>query len=107
MDLQLTFSEGRGIWGTWELRVYRGGFHIWPLNSGSGGRIEETNEQEQEQPIDATGRPLVEGPIPRNGLTPCALRPRVFARVCLRTPVGRIKSLAVRPRLVKILNIHY
>ena len=28
------FNEGKGIWGTWELRpgagVYTGGFHIWP-----------------------------------------------------------------------------
>src|SRR5262249_24189311 len=28
------FNEGKGIWGTWELKdvgmVYTGGFHIWP-----------------------------------------------------------------------------
>jgi hypothetical protein len=27
------FNEGKGIWGTWELRdmgVFTGGFHIWP-----------------------------------------------------------------------------
>ena len=27
------FNEGKGIWGTWELReggVFSGGFHIWP-----------------------------------------------------------------------------
>jgi hypothetical protein len=51
------FREGRGIWGTWELRVYRGGFHIWPLNSGSSEEIAESLEEEK--PVDAIGREAV------------------------------------------------
>ena len=35
------FREGKGIWGTWEIRAdNRGGFHIWPKESGEG---ESTN----------------------------------------------------------------
>ena len=31
------FREGKGIWGTWEIRNdNRGGFHIWPKDSGEG-----------------------------------------------------------------------
>jgi hypothetical protein len=51
------FREGRGIWGTWELRVYRGGFHIWPLNSGTGDEIAEPKEEEK--PVDAVARETV------------------------------------------------
>ncbi len=32
------FNEGKGIWGTWELKwgvlVFSGGFHIWPEGMG-------------------------------------------------------------------------
>lgn len=29
------FREGRGIWGTWEIKVFtHGGFHIWPKEVG-------------------------------------------------------------------------
>lgn len=30
------YNEGRGIWGTWELKEppWRGGFHIWPVGMG-------------------------------------------------------------------------
>jgi hypothetical protein len=34
------FNEGKGIWGTWEIRAtraqagQRGGFHIWPVGMG-------------------------------------------------------------------------
>ncbi|MBI4664665.1 MAG: hypothetical protein HY735_38240 [Verrucomicrobia bacterium] len=46
------FREGKGIWGTWEIRAdFRGGFHIWPRNAGEG----ETNQEEyrEEKPVDA------------------------------------------------------
>ena len=52
------FREGRGIWGTWEIRVFRGGFHIWPLNSGSGDELAEP--EEKQEPIDAVGRVLID-----------------------------------------------
>lgn len=51
------FREGKGIWGTWELKIYRGGFHIWPLGSDSGEAITESNEQAA--PVEAVGTPLV------------------------------------------------
>ena len=29
------FREGKGIWGTWNIRLFNhGGFHIWPLGGG-------------------------------------------------------------------------
>lgn len=35
------FREGKGIWGTWEIRQdSRGGFHIWPKDAADG---ESTN----------------------------------------------------------------
>ena len=31
------FREGKGIWGTWEIRPFaHGGFHIWPKRVGEG-----------------------------------------------------------------------
>lgn len=30
------FREGKGIWGTWEIRTARGGFHIWPRAQAEG-----------------------------------------------------------------------
>ena len=46
------FYEGRGIWGTWEIREsWRGGFHIWP--KGEGEALEESEEAESSAPVDA------------------------------------------------------
>lgn len=28
------YREGKGIWGTWTLANWKGGFHIWPLSEG-------------------------------------------------------------------------
>ena len=38
------FREGKGIWGTWELGAYRGGFHIWPLSFGGLAQRREEHE---------------------------------------------------------------
>jgi len=47
------FREGKGIWGTWEIRPpYRGGFHIWPLGDEEGERAYE--EAENSQPAERT-----------------------------------------------------
>jgi hypothetical protein len=51
------FREGKGIWGTWELLPYRGGFKIWPLNSGTADEIAESKEQLE--PLDAIGHTVV------------------------------------------------
>ena len=46
------FREGKGIWGTWEIRIWNhGGFHIWPKAAGEGEASQETNEQAE--PVDA------------------------------------------------------
>ncbi len=46
------FREGKGIWGTWEIRTWsRGGFHIWPRAEGAGEA--EVEHQEAETPVDA------------------------------------------------------
>ena len=42
------FTEGKGIWGTWEIPPdWRGGFHIWPVAMGdpSTGRLAEALEE--------------------------------------------------------------
>lgn len=45
------FREGKGIWGTWEIRkVGRGGFHIWPL--GGDGDENEAEDREHERPVE-------------------------------------------------------
>jgi hypothetical protein len=46
------FREGKGIWGTWEIRNdSRGGFHIWPRQAGEGKTKSESSEQVE--PVDA------------------------------------------------------
>jgi hypothetical protein len=46
------FREGKGIWGTWEIRNdAHGGFHIWPR--GSGEEATEFDSKKQSEPIDA------------------------------------------------------
>ena len=55
------FREGKGIWGTWEIRnVYTGGFHIWPLGSEDGEReaARKANEIPAEL-VSIENRPLV------------------------------------------------
>ncbi len=40
------FRDGKGIWGTWEIRFYScGGFHIWPLGE-KGEEVAESVEEE-------------------------------------------------------------
>ena len=46
------FREGKGIWGTWEIRVHdHGGFHIWPRRAGEGEA--ETEKADVAEPMDA------------------------------------------------------
>jgi len=45
------FREGKGIWGTWEIKlVNHGGFHIWPRQAGEGE--EQAESAETAEPID-------------------------------------------------------
>ena len=46
------FREGKGIWGTWDIRTLaHGGFHIWPRKAGAGD--EDVELAEQTRPADA------------------------------------------------------
>jgi hypothetical protein len=48
------FREGKGIWGTWDIKVlWHGGFHIWPRRSGEGEAMSESVEVAD--PVDAIG----------------------------------------------------
>jgi hypothetical protein len=48
------FGEGNGIWGTWEIPAWnKGGFHIWPRQSGNGEH--EKLEREADAPVEAIG----------------------------------------------------
>ncbi|EDY17051.1 hypothetical protein CfE428DRAFT_5396 [Chthoniobacter flavus Ellin428] len=41
------FREGKGIWGTWEIRpTVKGGFQLWPLGA-DGGENEAVQEAEE------------------------------------------------------------
>jgi hypothetical protein len=52
------FNEGKGIWGTWELRdlgsVYSGGFHIWP--EGMPDPTQPRLAEEADVPVEAPAR---------------------------------------------------
>ena len=49
------FREGKGIWGLWEIgQMWRGGFHIWPLGSGSCDA--ESEQKEDKSPVEAISR---------------------------------------------------
>jgi hypothetical protein len=39
------FREAKGIWGTWNLSISKGGFHIWPLSEGEP--LKEIEEEEE------------------------------------------------------------
>ena len=42
------FREGKGIWGTWEIKsLSHGGFHIWPRQAGEGEGRAETEATEK------------------------------------------------------------
>ncbi len=55
------FNEGKGIWGTWELKFQgltdTGGFHIWP--EGMSDPTEPVLEEEAEIPADVERDDLV------------------------------------------------
>jgi hypothetical protein len=46
------FREGKGIWGTWEIRIHdHGGFHIWPRQAEQGEA--SAASAESTEPVDA------------------------------------------------------
>jgi hypothetical protein len=58
------FNEGKGIWGTWEIKFQgRGGFHIWPkgmpdptgqtLSAAADPPVEEKTEVKEEELVGA------------------------------------------------------
>ena len=55
------FREGKGIWGTWQIKLLgHGGFHIWPLSAGEGEAQSESATQAE--PVDAIATPAVTQP---------------------------------------------
>ena len=57
------FREGKGIWGTWEIKVFtHGGFHIWPKGAESGEA--ETTNALQEEPVNAIAHEVVPAGAP-------------------------------------------
>jgi hypothetical protein len=47
------FREGKGIWGTWEISLLSGGFHIWPRDEGTGDL--HTSAEQEAKPVEAIG----------------------------------------------------
>lgn len=56
------FNEGKGIWGTWELRdsglTFTGGFHIWP--EGMADPTQPRLAEEADVPIEDVAPPVAE-----------------------------------------------
>jgi hypothetical protein len=51
------FREGKGIWGTWEIRdISRGGFQLWPLGSDAGSEEAEAEEEQLPAELSTAGR---------------------------------------------------
>jgi hypothetical protein len=51
------FREAKGIWGTWSIGHWKGGFHIWPL--GEGEPLKETQGVEEvSEPASVGNHPL-------------------------------------------------
>ena len=47
------FREGKGIWGTWEIKGFtHGGFHIWPKPTGDT----EAESMHEAEPVKAVAR---------------------------------------------------
>ena len=57
------FREGKGIWGTWEIRIQEhGGFHIWPRQAGEGEVQSEAAAATE--PVDAVAtQEIASGPV--------------------------------------------
>ena len=56
------FREGKGIWGTWEIKsLSHGGFHIWPRQAGEGDASAETAANEE--PVDAIATQELAGQV--------------------------------------------
>jgi hypothetical protein len=49
------YREGKGIWGTWNLPGWEGGFHIWPLSEGGPPDLSERETEEEQEIV----KPLV------------------------------------------------
>ena len=47
------YREGKGIWGTWRIRGWSGGFHIWPVGSNSDDALSEAKEETDTNPVAA------------------------------------------------------
>ncbi len=47
------FREGKGIWGTWDLREIKGGFHIWPITEGPPPDLLKLKEEEEMELVTA------------------------------------------------------
>lgn len=61
------FREGKGIWGTWEIRAEsKGGFHIWPKEAADGESSSTTALAKRPAPPLKVNAPL------RRGLTKTA-----------------------------------
>jgi hypothetical protein len=59
------YNEGKGIWGTWEMKEYawRGGFHIWPVGMGdpSKPKLAEAVDVSQADTVEIPTEPLPVG----------------------------------------------
>ncbi len=58
------FREGRGIWGTWRLDRYRGGFHIWPRGEQAADVDRLAVEEEEGVTVGAPTGCEGDGPSP-------------------------------------------
>jgi DNA-directed RNA polymerase subunit K/omega len=102
------FREGRGIWGTWRLFLFHGGFQIWPRRAGQAEAAESAAEAPESQPMPS---------LPRSGSGSCIrllgwlpyfafLRPRTERdrRMEQSLPQELVKQVAGSFRLTALLQ---
>ena len=44
-------QDGRGIWGTWHIGTFSGGFHIWPLGDSARALVAKHEAAGMELPV--------------------------------------------------------
>jgi hypothetical protein len=56
------YNEGKGIWGTWEVDSFRGGFHIWPVGMSDPTQQRLAEEADVPEAVEVAAEEVVGAP---------------------------------------------